>query len=72
MSSKEQLAEMVASLPESLSLEEAFERLYRAYQEKHGHPGRRRKLGALAGRVKMAEDFDEPLPESILADFEAR
>lgn len=70
MSSKQQLAELVASLPESLSLEEAFERLYRAYQEKLRHQGRRRKLGALAGRVRMSEDFDAPLSEAVLAEFE--
>jgi len=34
--------------------------------------GKRRKLGALAGRVRVAEDFDAPLPEEILANFEAR
>lgn len=35
-------------------------------------PGRRRKLGVLAGRIWMAEDFDAPLPDDVLADFEGR
>ena len=70
MSTKQQLTELVASLPETLSLQEAFERLYQAYQEKLRHQGRRRRLGALAGRVKISEDFDAPLPESVLAEFE--
>jgi prevent-host-death family protein len=29
-----------------------------------------RELGMDAGRVKIAEDFDAPLPEAILADFD--
>jgi prevent-host-death family protein len=32
-------------------------------------PGRR-ELGMDAGRVVIASDFDAPLPEAILADFE--
>lgn len=30
----------------------------------------RRKLGLLAGRFTVPEDFDAPLPEDVLADFE--
>ena len=33
------------------------------------HPGTR-ALGMDAGRVVIADDFDAPLPEDILADFE--
>ncbi|MGD0308733.1 MAG: type II toxin-antitoxin system Phd/YefM family antitoxin [Acidobacteriota bacterium] len=29
-----------------------------------------RKLGILAGRIHVSEDFDAPLPEEILARFE--
>jgi prevent-host-death family protein len=29
-----------------------------------------RQLGLLKGKIKIADDFDEPLPEDILADFE--
>lgn len=32
---------------------------------------RRRVLGRDAGRVRIAEDFDAPLPADVLADFEA-
>lgn len=32
-------------------------------------PGEPRRPGALAGRIHIAEDFDAPLPESILKGF---
>lgn len=31
-----------------------------------------RQLGAFAGQIWMAEDFDGPLPEELLAAFEGR
>jgi prevent-host-death family protein len=31
---------------------------------------RKRQLGMDAGRVVIADDFDAPLPEDVLADFE--
>ena len=31
----------------------------------------RRTLGADAGRVVIADDFDDPLPDQVLADFES-
>lgn len=31
-----------------------------------------RKLGALKGRIRIAHDFDEPLPKDILDAFEGR
>jgi prevent-host-death family protein len=34
-----------------------------------GRPGKR-VLGADAGRVTIADDFDAPLPADVLADFE--
>jgi prevent-host-death family protein len=30
----------------------------------------RRKLGTLAGKLHVPDDFDDPLPDDILADFE--
>ena len=30
----------------------------------------RRKLGLLRGKIRIAKDFDAPLPASVLADFE--
>jgi prevent-host-death family protein len=30
------------------------------------------RFGVLKGKVKVAEDFDAPLPDAILADFEGR
>ena len=32
----------------------------------------RRKLGTLAGKLHVPDDFDDPLPDDILADFEGR
>ena len=34
-------------------------------------PRRRRRLGVDAGRFEVPEDFDAPLPEAVLRDFEA-
>jgi prevent-host-death family protein len=34
--------------------------------------GKRRKLGALAGRIKVPDDFDAPLPAKVIAAFEGR
>jgi prevent-host-death family protein len=30
----------------------------------------KRRPGALKGKIKIAKDFDAPLPEDILSDFE--
>ncbi len=35
-------------------------------------PKRRIKFGLLKGRVRVARDFDAPLPDAVLATFEAR
>jgi prevent-host-death family protein len=32
----------------------------------------RRKLGMLAGKLHVPDDFDDPLPDDVLADFEGR
>lgn len=32
----------------------------------------RRKLGALAGQFRVPDDFDDPLPNELLDDFEGR
>jgi prevent-host-death family protein len=37
-----------------------------------GEPARRIKYGVLKGKVKVAKDFDAPLPKKVLADFEGR
>jgi len=31
-----------------------------------------RRLGTLAGKLHVPDDFDDPLPDDILADFEGR
>jgi len=33
---------------------------------------RRRKLGALAGQCIVPDDFDAPLPQDVLNDFDTR
>lgn len=35
-------------------------------------PERRVRFGALAGKVKVADDFDAPIPDGVLALFEGR
>jgi prevent-host-death family protein len=42
-------------------------RLVRLQQE--ANPGRR-QLGVLGGKLKVPDDFDAPLPEEVLRDFE--
>lgn len=32
--------------------------------------GKKRKLGFLAGKLQVPDDFDAPLPEDVLAEFE--
>lgn len=34
------------------------------------HRTRKRRLGILAGRISVPEDFDAPLPPAVLEDFE--
>jgi prevent-host-death family protein len=36
------------------------------------HAAKKRKLGAWKGKVRMARDFDAPLPADLLAGFEGR
>ena len=31
-----------------------------------------RRLGILAGKIHVPDDFDDPLPDEILAEFEGR
>jgi len=35
-------------------------------------PPRRIRYGVLKGKVKVAKDFDAPLPRKVLAEFEGR
>ncbi len=35
-------------------------------------PKRRVRFGVLKGRIKVAADFDSPLPDAVIAGFEAR
>ncbi len=35
-------------------------------------PKRKIRFGLLKGKIKIARDFDAPLPEEILAEFEGR
>lgn len=35
-------------------------------------PKRKLKFGVLKGRIKVSADFDAPLPDDVLAQFEGR
>jgi prevent-host-death family protein len=35
-------------------------------------PKTKRKFGVLKGKVRIAKDFDAPLPDDVLAGFEGR
>jgi prevent-host-death family protein len=35
-------------------------------------PQRKLRFGVLKGKVKIAKDFDAPLPEELIGDFEGR
>jgi len=37
-----------------------------------GHDRSPRRFGGLKGKVKIADDFDAPLPEDLIAAFEGR
>jgi prevent-host-death family protein len=37
-----------------------------------GQSGGRRRLGLLDGKFRIPDDFNEPLPESVLRAFEGR
>lgn len=37
-----------------------------------GQPGTKRKLGGLRGKIRIADDFDAPLPAEVLAGFEGK
>jgi antitoxin (DNA-binding transcriptional repressor) of toxin-antitoxin stability system len=37
---------------------------------RHSAKKSKRRLGCLKGRIKIAEDFDAPLPDTILEDFD--
>ncbi|MBI3270969.1 MAG: type II toxin-antitoxin system prevent-host-death family antitoxin [Planctomycetes bacterium] len=38
----------------------------------HGAEARRRLFASLRGELTIAEDFDDPLPDDVVADFEGR
>jgi prevent-host-death family protein len=35
-------------------------------------PGKKRRLGLLDGKLKVPDDFNEPLPGEVIAAFEGR
>jgi prevent-host-death family protein len=35
-------------------------------------PGKRRRLGLLDGKFRVPDDFNEPLPEAVIAAFEGQ
>lgn len=75
MSARDQLAKALQDIPESASLQEAFDRLYAAFREKLRREAaqdgavRTRPFGLDVGRGSIASDFDAPLPDEILRGF---
>lgn len=72
MSSKQRLAEAIAELPDSVTIEEAVERLYRAFRLKLAWVERQRKKpaapvrrrpGSAKGMLRITADFDAPLSD---------
>jgi antitoxin (DNA-binding transcriptional repressor) of toxin-antitoxin stability system len=37
-----------------------------------GQPGRKRRLGLLDGKFRIPDDFNQPLPDEVMAAFEGR
>jgi prevent-host-death family protein len=35
-------------------------------------PGKKRRLGLLDGKLKVPDDFNEPLPDEVIAAFEGQ
>jgi hypothetical protein len=75
MSTKQQLAEAIATFPDTLTLEEAVERLYRAFKLKRAMnqtiaqtPRPARRSGSAKGIVQVPADFDAPLAD--FADYQ--
>lgn len=75
MSAKQQLAEAIAALPDSLSIEEAVERLYQAFKLKQAalrgassSERPRRRPGSAKGLLQVPADFDAPLED--FADYQ--
>lgn len=76
MSSKQRLADAIAELPDSVTIEEAVERLYRAFKLKLARDEQQRKTpstpvrrrpGSAKGVLHLSADFDAPL--SDFADY---
>ena len=51
-------------------MEEDFHRRRGVFDPTLAVPGATRRLGFLKGALSVPQDFDEPLPEWLLADFE--
>lgn len=67
---KTQLSRLVdeAAKGEEITIAKAGKPVARLVPLAYGRPERR--LGGLAGKVKIPEDFDAPLPDDILDAFE--
>lgn len=72
MSAKTRLAQEIAALPDSLSLEEAVERLYRAFKLKHGTAPETDAAPVRPGRRTFQEMYESWRrsvdPEELITD----
>jgi len=69
---KTQLSRLVeeAAKGEEIVIAKAGKPVARLVSLAEGRP--KRRLGGLAGKVRIPEDFDAPLPDDILDAFEGR
>ena len=70
---KTRLSELVdqASQGETIIIAKAGTPLAKLVPLHHG-PKRKIKFGLMKGEIEIADDFDDPLPEDVLAAFEGR
>jgi hypothetical protein len=70
MSVRELLIQEIQQAPDSL-VEEVFNFLLttKAHHSQEDQPRQLRPYGLAAGEFTVPDDFDEPLPDDILADF---
>ena len=70
---KTRLSELVdqASRGETIIIAKAGTPLAKLVPLHHG-PKRKIKFGLMKGEIEISDDFDDPLPEDVLAAFEGR
>ena len=65
MSAKQRLAQEIAALPDSLTIEEAVERLYRAFKQKHAQGAPASQGGSLPPSRRSFQEMYEGWRQSV-------